>query len=296
MTIPVIDAHHHIWRQRDLPWLSGPMQPRIFGAYDAIRRDYAVEEYLQDVLGSGVVKSVYMQANWAPERGEEEVAFAHRIADESGWPHAVVGYADLMADDVRPALDRLVKYPLMRGIRMQLHWHENEQYRFRKDPDIADNPAFRLNFAALADYDLSFDLQIFAGQMPGAARLAADFPKTTFILQHAGMPEDFSEGGMTAWRTGMRVLSMQPNVVSKLSGLGTFIRRNDPAHIARIVEETVGMFGAGRCLFGSNFPIEKIWTDYASQLAAYRAAISRYSEAEQRALLHDNAARIYRIG
>jgi predicted TIM-barrel fold metal-dependent hydrolase len=295
VTIPVIDAHHHIWRQRDLPWLAGPMQPRIFGSYDSIRRDYAIEEYLRDILGLGVVKSVYMQANWAPERGEEEVAYVHRIADESGWPHAVVGYADLMADDVRPALDRLVKYPLMRGIRMQLHWHENEQYRFRKDPDIADNSAFRLNFAALSDYGLSFDLQIFAGQMPGAARLAADFPRTVFILQHAGMPEDFSEGGMTAWRTGMRVLSMQPNVVTKLSGLGTFVRRHDPAHIARIVEETVSLFGVERCLFGSNFPIEKMWADYAMQLGAYRAAFSRYSEAEQRALLHDNAARIYRL-
>ena len=60
----------------------------------------------------------------------------------------------------------------------------------------------------------------------------------------------------------------------KLSGLGTFIHRNDPAHIAWIVGETVALFGAERCLFGSNFPIEKLWTDYRSLIAAYRAAIA----------------------
>ena len=123
----------------------------------------------------------------------DEVDWVQADADETGWPHAIVGYADLLADDVRPALDRLKRYPLMRGIRMQLHWHENPQYRFAKSPDVADDPAFRRNFAALADYGLAFDLQVFAPQMNGRRGLAADFPKTTFILQHAGMLEDLSE-------------------------------------------------------------------------------------------------------
>lgn len=272
------------------------MLPRIFGPYEAIRRDYSIKEYLADIAGTGVVKSVYVQANWAPARAEDEVAWVQQTAEESGWPHAIVGYADLMADDVRPALDRLKKYPLLRGIRMQLHWHENEQYRFAKRPDLADDATFRRNFAALADYGLSFDLQVFASQMESAARLARDFPKTTFILQHAGMLEDLSEAGKVAWRDGMRKLAAQPNVVSKLSGLGTFIHRNDPEHIAWIVRETVGLFGADRCLFGSNFPIEKIWTDYRPMIEAYRTAIADFSEAERRAIFHDSAVRVYRIG
>ena len=251
-------------------------------------------EYLADIAGTGVVKSVYVQAN-CRRRPEDEVAWVQRTADESGWPHAIVGYADLMAEDVRPALDRLKKYPLLRGIRMQLHWHANEQYRFAKRPDLADDPTFRRNFAALADYGLSFDLQVFADQMLGAARLASDFPETTFILQHAGMLEDLSEAGREAWRRAMRMLAAQPNVVSKLSGLGTFIHRNDPAHIAGIVTETVALFGADRCLYGSNFPIEKLWTDYPALLDAYRGAIAGLSAAEQRAILHDTAAKVYRL-
>ncbi len=296
MTIPVVDAHHHIWRQADLPWLKGPMVPRIFGPYEPIRRDYPIDEFLADIAATGVEKSVYVQTNWPPEKAADEVAWVQKTADENGWPHAIVGYADLMADDVRPALDRLKKYPLLRGIRMQLHWHQNEQYRFAKRPDLVDDPTFRRNFAALADYGFSFDLQVFADQMLGAARLASDFHATTFILQHAGMPENLSEGGRRVWRQAMRVLATQPNVVTKLSGLGTFIHKNDPAHVASIVQETVALFGAERCLFGSNFPIEKLWADYPSLLDAHRAAIAGLSAAEQRAILHDNAVRVYRLG
>jgi predicted TIM-barrel fold metal-dependent hydrolase len=292
---PMIDAHHHIWRQRDLPWLRGPMLPRIFGPYEPLRRDYPIGEYLADITGAGVVKSVYVQANWAPADAEAEVGWVQRTADETGWPHAIVGYADLLADDVRPALDRLTRYPLLRGVRMQLHWHENPQYRFAKAPDLADDPRLRRNFAALADYGLSFDLQVFAPQMVGAARLAADFPATTFILQHAGMFEDLSDAGRAAWRDGMARLARQPNVFAKLSGLGTFIHRNDPGHIASIVQETVGLFEAGRCLFGSNFPIEKLWTDFTSLAAAYREAVAPYAQAERADMLHDVAARLYRI-
>jgi predicted TIM-barrel fold metal-dependent hydrolase len=295
MTLPVTDAHHHIWRQTDLPWLSGPMLPRIFGPYEPIRRDYPIEEFLADIAGTGVEKSVYVQANWAPERADAEVAWVQKVAEESGWPHAIVGYADLMTDDIRPALDRLTRYPLVRGIRMQLHWHENPQYRFAARPDLADDPTFRRNFAALGDYGFSFDLQVFAVQMPGAARLAAEFPAVAVILQHAGMLENVSENGREEWREGMRLLAAQPNVAAKLSGLGTFIHRHDPDHIDMIVQETIDLFGASRCLFGSNFPIEKLWTSYAALLDAYRAALKRYPEPDQRAMLYDNAARVYRI-
>jgi predicted TIM-barrel fold metal-dependent hydrolase len=294
--LDIIDAHHHIWRKDDLPWLSGPMLPRIFGPYEPIRRDYPVTEFIADIAGSGVVKSVYVQANVAPDGAEKEVATVQAAADESGFPHGIVGYADLMADDVRPALDRLQRYPLLRGIRMQLHWHENAQYRFAASPDLVDDPTFRRNFSALPDFGFSFDLQIFSGQMAGAARLAADFPATTLILQHAGMPENLSKRGREEWRGGMELLAARPNVVAKLSGLGTFIHRNDPAHIAAIVRETVALFGPDRCLYGSNFPIEKLWTRYDALLDAYRAALAAYPEEQKRAMLHDNAARVYRLG
>jgi predicted TIM-barrel fold metal-dependent hydrolase len=291
----IIDAHHHIWRQADLPWLLGPTQPRIFGPYDAIKRDYPIAEYLEDLSETGVEKSVYVQVNWAPNWFVDEVAYVQQAAIETGWPHAIVGYCDMTVRDVRPALDKLAKYPLMRGIRQQFHWHENPQYRFAATPDLCRDPTVQRNIARLADYGWSFDLQVFAGQMESACELAEACPDVTFILQHAGMPEDLSDEGRALWKRGMKALAARGNVVTKLSGLGTFIHANDAAHIARIIDETVAIFGAKRCLFGSNFPIEKLWTSYADLLAAFMAATGEMSAAKQKAIFHDTAQRVYRL-
>ena len=167
----MIDAHHHIWRQKDLPWLLGPEQPRIFGPYAPIKRDYLIDEFKADLKGTGIEKSVYVQANWAPNWAADEVAWVQSVADDTGWPHGIVGYADFTVQDVRPHLDRLAKSDLMRGIRQQLHWHENPLYRFAKHADLCADPTVQRNIAHLADYDWSFDLQVFAPQMAGAAEL-----------------------------------------------------------------------------------------------------------------------------
>ncbi len=98
--LEIVDAHHHIWRQADQPWLNGPMAPRIFGPYEAIRRDYPITEYLDDVRDSGVVASIYVQTNWDPARNVEEVEWVQATADAHGWPHAIVGFADLAKDDL----------------------------------------------------------------------------------------------------------------------------------------------------------------------------------------------------
>ncbi|MGL5362980.1 MAG: amidohydrolase family protein [Bosea sp. (in: a-proteobacteria)] len=288
----MIDAHFHIWQQADLPWLSGPMQPRIFGPYEPIRRDYLVGEYLADAKAAGITEAVYVQANWSPDRYLDEVAFVASASEQSGFPIAIVAYADLLADDARPQLDALAKVPRVCGVRLQLHWHENALYRFAKGPDLCSDPTLRRNIARLADYGFGFDLQVFAGQMAGAAELAAACPNVTFVLQHAGMLEDLSPSGIEHWQSGMELLATQPNVVSKLSGLGTFLRKNDAAHIAFIASKTLALFGAERCLFGSNFPIEKLWTSYGELFAAHQAAVPL---AQRDAVFRTTARRVYRL-
>lgn len=291
----MIDAHHHIWPQADLPWLQGPEKPRIFGPYSAIKRDYLIDEYRDDLAGTGIEKSVYVQANWAPDAFVDEARWVQDVADAHGWPHAIVGYADFTAGDVRPQLDRLSEFPLMRGVRQQFHWHENPTYRFAVHADLCLDPVVQRNVSHLAAYGWSFDLQVFASQMAGAATLATYCPNVTFILQHAGMLEDASPEGRALWHEGMRQLAGCPNVCTKLSAFGTFIHRNDPAFIAEMVAETVALFGADRCLFGSNFPIEKLWTRYADLFAAFRAATDDMPDEASQAIFNDTAARVYHI-
>jgi predicted TIM-barrel fold metal-dependent hydrolase len=292
---PIVDAHHHIWRRAELPWLAGPPVPRIFGEYGALRRDYSVDEFGSEVRPHGVVKSVFVQANVAPGCEVEEVAWVQSVADVSGFPHAIVGYADLAAPDVAAVLDRELACANLRGIRQQLHWHEQPAYRFASRPDLMRDAAWRRGLKELEKRNLAFDLQVFASQMADAAQLARDFPGTTFVLLHAGMLEDRSAAGWALWRAGMRQLAACPNVAVKLSGLGTFIHECSAALWRPVVEETVALFGPTRCMFGSNFPIEKLWTSYDRVIAVMRECLAGLSAAEQHAVFYETAARVYKL-
>jgi predicted TIM-barrel fold metal-dependent hydrolase len=294
MTQKAIDAHFHIWRQQDQPWLVGPMVPRIFGPYETIRRDYPIGEFLADNEGSGVEKGIYVQTNWAKEDFEREVAFLQRTADETGWPHAIVGYADMTVDDVRPQIDRLMKYKLLRGVRMQLHWHETPEFRFAPDARQVIDPAVKRNVARLKDYNLSFDLQLFAAQMKDGLELVSENPQTNFILTHCGMLTSAEPEVVELWKDGLRTLAKAPNLYAKLSGLGTFIHRNEPALISLIYDAAIEILGSDRLMFGSNFPIEKIWTSHAELMAAHRAAAEKHSGADQANLFWNTAEKVYR--
>lgn len=295
MNDPIIDVHHHIWRVAKVPWLNGPQLPRIFGDYGALRRDYPVNELLDDMKSSNVVKSVYIQINVAPGDEVDEAEWVQSVADEHGFPHGIVGYADLAAADAAATLDRQMACANLRGIRQQLHWHEKPLYRFAPRPDLMNDPAWRAGLRELETRGLLFELQVFASQMPDAAKLAQDFPGVSFVLLHAGMLENRSADGWAAWRKGMRVLATCPNVVVKLSGLGTFEHQCSVALWQPVVTETVAVFGPERCLYGSNYPIEKLWTSYENIVAVMKECLSGLPLAAQRTIFFDNAQRIYRL-
>ena len=293
--IPTIDAHHHIWRLKDLHWLSGPQVPRIFGPYKSICRDYSIDEYRADMGGCGIVKSVYVQTNWPAGQGLEEAKWVQSVSDATGWPHANVAHADLADPDCGALIGRLAQLPATRGIRQQIHWHENPQYRFAPHPEMMKDQNWLRGLAHLAEYGLLFELQLFASQMKHGAELAHAFPDTVFVLEHAGMLEDMSNTGWRLWREGMKTLAAQPNMHVKLSGLGTFVHACRDDVMGPIIQETVEIFGAERCMYGSNFPIEKLWTDYRTLYQTFRAATDHLDESSQRAIFHDTAARLYRI-
>ena len=291
--MPIIDAHHHIWRQADLPWLMGAMQPRIFGPYEPLQRDYPIEEFLGNIAGHEVTRSIYVQTNWRPGEEVNETRWVQSVTDQHGWPSAIVSYADLASDNLSATLDAHSESPAFRGVRQQLHWREKELYRFAATPDIMNGAMWRKGFAEVAERGLVFELQLFTAQFADGARLAKDFPAANIVLEHAGMFEDVSPAGRATWSEGLKRLAENVNVSTKLSGLGTFVQRNDPAGIKDIMQQAVDIFGAERCIFGPNFPIEKLWTSYSDLINAHREAAASYSAAQQRAIFHDNAERIY---
>jgi predicted TIM-barrel fold metal-dependent hydrolase len=180
-SVPTIDAHHHIWRLDDLPWLSAAQVPRIFGPYQPICRDYPIDEYRSDIAGCDIVKSIYIQTNWPAGQGYCEARWVQSVSEATCWPHANVAHADLADPYAGVLIERLAKLPATRGIRQQLHWHKNAQYRFAPRPDVMNDKDWRRGLAMLADHGLLFELQIFPSQMLDGARLARSFPDIVFV-------------------------------------------------------------------------------------------------------------------
>jgi predicted TIM-barrel fold metal-dependent hydrolase len=291
----IVDAHHHVWRYSDLPWLSGEPVPRIFGEYSAIRRDYPIDEYLEDIQSANVSKSIYVQTNWPTARAVDEVAWVQSIADDHGYPHGIVGFADLGSPQAEQVLTRQCQYRNFRGVRQQLHWHEKEQFRFAPQPALMNDPDWRRGFSLLSKLGLLFELQVFTSQMPDAARLVGDFPETIIVLEHAGMLEDYSPESWKAWRQGLKLMAHFPNVYTKLSGLNTFVHRCSVNLMQAIVHAALEIFGPQRCMFGSNFPIEKIWTDYQTLFSTFTSTLEGWTNEERAAVLGGTASRIYRL-
>lgn len=291
----IVDAHHHVWRTKDMPWLSGPMVPRIFGPYEPIKRDYLIDEYIADATAGGITRSVYVQANWPLDQVLAEVRWLAELNEATGWPTAVVGAADLFSPDAPDVMKQQAALPLVRGVRLQLHWHENEEFRFASAPDRMKDPVLRRNIAALEELGWVFELQVFPGQMADAADLVAAVPDVTFVLVHAGMLTDRSDETVREWRDGMARLAQYPNVVVKLTGQGTFTRSLDRDFIAFVASETLGWFGADRAMFGTNFPVEKLWTSMPPLVLAWRDAVAHLPAADQAAIFAGTARRIYAL-
>ncbi len=291
----IIDSHFHVWRPKDNPWLEGPMVPRIFGPYESIKRDYLMPEYLSDISGSGIVKSVYVQTNWAKEDYEREAKWLSDLAAETGTPCGIVAFTDMSVPDAREQLDRLAKYPLVRGVRMQLHWHQNSNFRFAPSEGEVLSENVRKNVARLKDYGYSFDLQLFPSQMKMGAQLVRENPATNFIMTHAGMLTGHSAQEKEAWRQGLAEFAGLANFYTKLSGQGTFIHKVDKEFLEYVIGSCIEILGSSHLMFGSNFPVEKIWTDFPGLIETYKSIISARFPQAWDDIFWNTATKVYRV-
>ena len=292
---PVIDTHHHIWLRKDIPWLADPPIPRMYGEYFGLRRDYPVEEWINDVVPEGVTKSVHVTANWGVARALDETRWLQSVADKHGFPHGIVCEAVMTDPDLDAKLKAQKQFPNLRGVREQIFWDSHPLRQRVSRPDYCNAPDFRRGFALLEKYGLSFELQVFAGQAKYAVDLIKAFPNVPMILLHSGMLTDRSPLMIEQWRAALTAMAAFPNVHVKLSGLGMFSLGLTYPQARQVIRDSIQIFGIERTIYGSNFPLEKLHASYADFIALYRKVLSEYSEADQRKVFHDNAVKFYRL-
>lgn len=296
---PIIDTHHHIWEVANYPWLLAPMSPKIFGdSYEPLRHDYLIDDLLADFGAHNIVKSVHVQAHYNPSNPVGETKYLQAVADTAGFPHAIAGHVDLADPDAEAMLAEHCAYPNFRAIRDVVYWQEGDPTRQVVDrPDFCLSPEFRHGVALLQKYGLSLELQGFANQFGYFAELVGDNPGVNFCLVHGGLLTGDDDATFDDWQNALCALTPLENVFVKCSGANTFSR--GPARTAQQVgrqySALLDLFGADRCFFGSNFPVEKLKQSFDDVIAICKQAVAERPQAEQQAFFHDTAARFYRI-
>jgi len=295
----IIDAHHHFW---DLdrnyhPWLRDdpPIEGR-HGDYRAIRKNYLPEDFQQDWDGLRIVGSVYVEAEWDSSDPAGETAWAESVADESGFPTAIVAQAWLGREDVEEVLAAQAGFDRVRGVRDKpaVAAHPNEVVPHA--PGSMSDPKWQRGYARLEPLGLSFDLQAPFWHLPEARALAERFPGITIVLDHCGLPNIRTPEGLAAWRKCMHTLAEAPNTAVKISGLGEARLPKWSVRTHRdVVLETIDIFGVDRCMFGSNYPVDRLYAPYGTILRGFQTITSRFSFSERRLMFCENAMRWYRI-
>jgi len=310
----IVDAHHHLW---DRPDTSGR---------------YLLPELLDDIATSGhrVVQTVYVQARsmYRPDGPEAlrpvgEVAFARQVAETPGPVRAcdaIVGCADLtLADHVAPVLEQLLEAGggRLRGIRLPVAYHADPAVRSSPvlpPPGLMAEASFRAGARQVARAGLSLDVWAYHTQLDEVAALARAVPELSLVLDHAGGPLGVGPyagaraRGEAECLAGLRVLAELPNVSVKLGGLAMgvsgFRFADEAAPPASdtlaecwrpVIEGCIALFGPARCMFESNFPVDKGMVGYGAVWNAFKRLAAPLSDAEQDALFAGTARRVYRM-
>jgi predicted TIM-barrel fold metal-dependent hydrolase len=296
--MPIVDPHFHLWdlERNHYPWLmQRPLPASVAGDVSPIARSYLLEDYRRESTRWQVIAGVHVDAGFDPSDPVAETRWLQALAAESGFPQAIVAAAQLHDPAVERVLEAQAAFPNVRGIRHIINWHRDAAKTYVDRPDLLTDSAWNAGFTLLRRYGLSFDLQLYPSQMADAAALAARHPDTLLILNHAGMPVDRDAEGLAAWQAGMRVLAAQPNVAVKISGLGMMDWTWTTETLRPTVLETIDIFGVARCMFASNFPVDRLYSSFDTLFDAFAEIVQAFSADERRALFAENARRLYRL-
>ena len=294
----IVDPHVHLWdlSRARYGWLQDdPLPNNPAGDMSPIaHRDYLLKDYLADVGPWRVEKIVHVEAGMPRGLQLGETDWLQAIADQQGYPIGIVAGADMLDPDLDALLEAHAQRANVRGVRQIICWHADPLKTYN-DRDLLDDPVWEAGFALLAKHKLSFDLQLYPTQMTKAAALATRHPDIPLIINHAGLPTDRDGAGMKLWRDGLRLLAAHPHVSIKISGLGITDRAWTLESIRPIVLECIDIFGTGRAMFASDFPVEKVHGGFDAFYAAFHAITADFGNTERDNLFAANAERIYRI-
>ena len=286
--LPFIDTHVHFsdLRQEQLAyvWLLPDFVHPVLGDIGAIQAQrYWADDFIRETRFQNVSKSVHVQAALGISDPVEETRWLQAFADRLGHPHGIVGEVHLSRPDAADVIERHMAYANFRGVR------DFGQGDYPRDP------TWRAGFANLERHGLVACLDSSPETYASIKSLAEAFPDTVISLDHAGFPRQRDDEYFAMWKRELADLAEAPNVVIKISGLGMCDNDWTVASFRPWVLTCIETFGVERSFFGTNWPVDRLYSSYGDVVDAYVQIISGFSRDEQVALFSANAERIFRI-
>lgn len=286
--LPFVDTHVHYIDLKDAnlhySWLQPDWVHPVLGDIDGLKvLKYTAEHYIAETRFQNVTKCVHVQAALGIADPVEETRWLQGQADRTGFPHGIVAHCDLAGDDAAETIERHLEYANTRGIR-----------DFGQGDYLVDE-TWQKGYGLLGKHDLVFCLDLVPEDLPKVRALADKYPDVVLCIDHAGFPRRRDDEYFRMWSRGMAEASGASNTVVKISGLGMCDNRWTVDSIRPWVEGCIEAFGTERSFFGTNWPVDRLYSSYGDVVDAYSEIISAYSTSEQEALFSGNAERIFRI-
>ena len=273
-----IDSHIHFWHYvpADYQWIDTSMEP--------LRRDFLPADARREMERVGVDACVAVQAR----QTLEETRWLLDLADANRFIAGVVGWVDLQSPDVAAQLEQFAHHPKLLGLRHIVQDEPDVRFMLR--------PAFCRGVSLLEDLNLTYDILIYPKHLPAAAEFVARFRRQTFLLDHLAKPQ-IRRGELRDWQRGIRMLAEFPHVFCKVSGLVTeAVWENWTAdEIRPYLDVAFDSFGAHRLLFGSDWPVCTLAADYGRTIALVEEYLNGRSDADRRAVMGENAIRLWNL-
>ena len=279
-SLQVLDTHVHVWDPAvlDYAWLAGA---------PGLNHPFLPADLPHTPQNTG--GAVFVQADCRDDQALKEVDWVSGLRTD--WPQlaGIVAFAPISKGDaVEQDLGQLLERPLVRGVR-QLFQDRDESFMLHQDTLAGAR--------RVAASGLVFDACIRSGQMAPLAEFARRVPGLVIVLDHMGKPP-IASGELTAWRNGMQELARCGNVAVKISGAGAEAdpdRALSPQALP-FIQETLDLFGADRCMVGSDFPVSLTRPDaYLDWITTVEQAVAGASEGERRSVAQETAVRVYRL-
>jgi L-fuconolactonase len=272
-----IDAHQHFWTYEpaEYDWIDDSM--------GALKRDFSPSDLQHEMSRAGIDRSIAVQAR----QTLQETRWLLELADRHPFIAGVVGWVDLQSPDVDAQLEQLAAHPRLLGVR---HVVQSE------GPGFLSSDAFRRGLARLERYGLTYDVLVYARQLPEVLELVHAFPAQRFVLDHLGKP-DIRGSGFETWRPAFEELASFPHVWCKLSGLVTEAdwRTWTAEQLRPYIETALESFGPARLMVGSDWPVCTVASPYTRTMEIVEDALAGCSSKERASVFGGTAQHLWNL-